>query len=297
MRKNISLFIFFFISLTSLLFPTTTAAAPYGNYLELNGGNVRASSPFTSPPLAFTFEAWIKPGDINGVRTIISIGDSSPRYAVNINGGSLSLSFTHAPNSQTVITAGHLTPNTWQHIAAVISAQSTQLFINGVSVITINNAPSLFPIGDTITLGDGFKGTIDEVRISDSARNVTALWQNGMYNVPLSPDTATLLLWHLDGVRGETTTVDNSGNNISGAFIGSDSQIHYFGVLPPTPTPTSFPIPTLRFRFVLPTISLPPSFLPSSPTPTLSLPQSPTPTPYSFLLPTRSLSPFLRRGM
>lgn len=295
MKKSFFLFVFFFISLTSILFPVTThAVAPYGNYLDLSGGYVQATSPFTNSPSAFTFEAWIKPNSTSGLQNILTIGNGNPHYGVGINGGSLSLTFHSSPNSQTIITAGHLGANTWQHIGVSISSQSAKLFVNGVQAISISGVASLFPIGDTITLGNGFKGAIDEVRISDNSRNIATLWQNGAYNAPLVSDSDTLLLWHLDGVRGATIAIDSSGNDISGDFIGNDSQIHYFGILP---SPTPFALPTIHFRLVLPTISFPSLFFPPSPTPTFSPPQSstPTPTPFSFFIRFPTLFP--RRGV
>ena len=55
------------ISLILLLFllvallPKAHAQAPSGNYLELNGGHIKAALPADNLPAGFTFEAWVKP--------------------------------------------------------------------------------------------------------------------------------------------------------------------------------------------------------------------------------------------
>jgi hypothetical protein len=74
-----------------------------------------------------------------------------------------------------------------------------------------------------------------------------------------------LLYWKLDGARGQTSVIDSSSYGKNGVLVGTDSQIHFHGILP---TPTSFSgyvFPTLgivRPTWVLPT---------SAPLPTIDM--------------------------
>lgn len=281
----------------------TFAQSLISNYLELNGGYVKAVNPNAFPPPAFTFEAWVKPNSVSGIWKILSIGNAAGdglHYEVSINGGSLSLTYRHGVGGEVSITSGQVAGGAWNHIAVTIDGSKTKLFINGVKVIdpaiTISTLKS---IGPDIVLGGsysepignsaGFTGAIDEFRLSKTVRDVVALWSSGAYEGDLTGDSDTVLMWQMDEDRGETIVDDSTPNGIDGLMIGGDSKIHFFGVLP-TPTPNSLPFPTLRWtRPVLPTYSF--SF-PSKPIPT-SLPQ-PTasqPIPTQSLFPSRHLQP------
>ena len=283
---------------------TAKAQAPIGNYLELFGGRLKTILPADNTPSGFTFEAWVKPETLAGVQSILSIGDSAGgkfRYEVGINGGSLFLNYRYNTNSTHYIASGQMNEGVWNHLAVSISNTATKLFINGTDIFPTGGENNLSPIGDKVVLGDSFleplvstkifKGKIDEVRISNTARNIASLWEIGTYNSPLSADSNTVILWHLDEARGVTQAQDSSGNNYSGALIGGDSLIHFYGVLP-TPTPFSgFVLPTIRWnRPILPTLSLPGWNSPTSaPPPTIALPTSSIIDVRSFPRPTRSL--------
>ncbi len=296
MRKIIFTLIFLvsFLILVSFYKNSADATAPVGNYLVLNGGYVKASSSLSYEPEAISFEFWIKPDSVAGRQIILSMGEKAIHklhYEVGINGGSVVLAFRYGTNSYTSITSGNLTSGSWSHLAIVISPVNTRFFINGKEVFNaaISSTPFISFVGD-IVLGDTYqqssevsgpyKGLIDEVRISNSARNITNLWNSGAYNLPLPTDSSTVLLWHLDEARGVALTHDAGPNNLDGTLIGGDTLIHFFGVLPsptPTPTPVPFSLSPIRWtRPILPTLSFP--FPPSNPSPTISPmpPENPT---------------------
>ncbi|MBI2616679.1 LamG domain-containing protein [Candidatus Gottesmanbacteria bacterium] len=272
------------------IFFQTKAQSLISNYLELNGGYVKATNANSFPPPAFTFEAWVKPNSISGIQKILSVGTPSGdvlAYEVSINGGSLSLTYRHGSGGQVTITSGQLSSGVWSHIAVTIDSTKTRLFINGTQVtdptITIS---TLKPIGTTIILGGSytepfgnpasFKGAIDEVRLSKVVRDVAGLWSSGAYDGDLLGDDSTVVMWRMDQLRGTTTVVDSTPNGIDGTMIGGDSLIHFFGVIP-TPTPYTLILPTLRWiRPILPTLSFPfPTNPTSTPQPT-SIPPTPT---------------------
>lgn len=296
MRKFLIAVLILSFGLLFFIKNTIYAAAPIGNYLVLNGGYIKTSSSLDYSPESITFETWIKPDSVSGRQIILSIGEKDSHklhYEMGINGGSVALAFRYATNSFTSITSGNLVAGIWSHVAIVISPINTRFFINGKEIFNaaISSTPFL-SFGSDIVLGDTFqqswevsgpfKGLIDEVRISNSARDVVNLWNSGAYNTPLSADISTVLLWHLDENRGETTAHDISSNHLDGTLVGADSLIHFFGVLPsPTPMPTQTPFwlaPIRWTRPVLPTLSFP---FPTNPSPTNTQPpvdNNPTPT-------------------
>jgi len=269
------------------------ASPPVGNYLQLNGGYVKANSDLNYSPSAFSVEAWIRSNELTGIQKVLSVGSKNTnqfRYEFGLNGGSLFLNYRSGNSFQTYISTGSLLSSVWTHIGAVISPTGTRMYINGYQVYSGIGAVSLPPVADTIVLGGSFQenswspyafhGELDEVRISTADRNIEELWKNGIYTLSLPSDQSTLILWHMDGVRGETISIDSSSNSFIGTLIGGDSVIHYYGV-EPTPTPYTFPV--IRWeRPVMPTIGLPISRItPISAFPTQSsLPISvSTPTP------------------
>lgn len=277
--------IIFFLSIIFflLVFPgirVRVKAAPYGNFLELSGGHVKSGNPNQSMPAGFSFEAWIKPDTVSGIQKIVSIGSQGgdkPYYELAVNGGSLSFLVRYGSGSINVLSGGshQIEPDVWNHVAAAIDASSMEIFINGQRANYMGGITNLSIIGDAIILGDNlanssysgnsFLGAIDEVRISSAKRDVISLWNSGVYASTLGTDSSTILLWHLDESRGETSVKDASENKLDGNLIGGDSQIHFYGPLP-TPTPWSFVLPTIRWiRPVLPTLSLPGSIRPTNP--------------------------------
>ena len=65
-----------------------------------------------------------------------------------------------------------------------------------------------------------FGGRVDELRVSETARDVPSLWTAGTYSRELLPDSDTLGLWHFDEGSG-TTAGDSSGNDNDGSLPSS----------------------------------------------------------------------------
>lgn len=287
------------------------ADMPIGNYIELLGGYIKATSSLDSFPEAFSLEIWVRPDSISGIQKIVSIGDkdtNSLHSEVGINGSSLSFRFRYGVGSLKLITAGNIVADTWNHIAVSITSAYTKLFINGEEVISTSGATNLLPIGNNIVVGrsyleqsfeaNAYKGDLDELRISTTSRNISSLWSAGNYDNPLSEDADTFLLWHFDEARGETQAFDNSSSKLHGVLIGGDKQIHFFGI-PPTPTP--FALPTIYWqRPVFPTLPYPDRFrqIPRTVTPTPNIEEDNkllTPSPSDVRQRVRSDRPILSR--
>ena len=249
-------FILFFLLLMLILFSSkSTRAAPVGNQIIFNGGYIQAQTTQLVSPQSISFEVFIKPKYISGIRQILTVGSSQDgrvNYQIGINGGSLSLRYLFNGSSLRVITSGNLEANIWQHIGISISPSSTKLFINGTPVKTSDGATGLPPVGNDIYAGsnispnifskDFYLGEMDQLRISTGEINIGANWQNGLYNSNLPVNQSTQLMWNFDQPRGEISAIDSSGKNITGILTGNDAKIHYYGTIP---TPTKYILPTL----------------------------------------------------
>lgn len=280
--KKLSVFIILINLLFIVKLSFTFASAPINNYLQFQGGYVQADSNIAYSPPAVTFEMWIRPEKVSGKIPIVSVGNpdlSKFHYELGINGGSFYLDYTYGTNSYRYITTGQIENNVWSHLSAVISSATTKLFINGSQIFSSSGVSNLSPVGNIIVLGKNYqlspfslevyKGDLDELRISASVRDIVNNWNSGVYNSPLAGDAETMILWHFDENRGSLQSFDSSSNNVTGALVGGDMKIHFFGTLP---TPTKFVLPTLRpinwpYNYPRPTqgqINPPPNPSPSS---------------------------------
>ncbi|OGG12659.1 hypothetical protein A3D77_04040 [Candidatus Gottesmanbacteria bacterium RIFCSPHIGHO2_02_FULL_39_11] len=241
------------VSIISIFASGRVNAAPSGNYIDLNGGYLKASGYYPGSFSTVIFDAWINPSDVSGTRPIFSIGDKSTglmHYFLGINGGSLVFQFKFSSSSSKYLSAGQILPNTWTHVLGKITPSQTTLYINDANVISSTGASNLLSLGNSIIVGAAydesffsqkFLGSLDEVKISS--------------------DTQPLLYWHLDEQRGENIAKDSSGNGLYGVLVGGDNSIHFHGVLPtPTPFLGGIPFPTSRIvrpSWTLPTIGFP----------------------------------------
>jgi hypothetical protein len=177
-----------------------------------------------------TTEAWVKTTHSGG--TVIGAYSSGIGYGLAIgyysSGTNTCLvnkvcfangSYWYGGN--TVVTDGK-----WHHIAASVSSLTLKIFVDGVldTTQTITSIPSNTAnkaiggrydgTGSTFT-----NGSIDEVRISNTARYTT----NFTPPRRLSTDASTVGLWHLDDATG-TMAIDSSGNNNTGTLMNGTSN-------------------------------------------------------------------------
>jgi len=153
----------------------------YGKALEFDGDDYVDMGNALSSIGSFTIEAWIKPDDISGIKTIagkLSYGALTgqvewglyiwnERIAVNIADGTVSkLSFA----------GQYLTVGIWQHVAVTWTQGGTvTLYLNGEGTSssyaggTLNDTEPLRIGASSPSLGNYFDGIIDEVRIYNRA--------------------------------------------------------------------------------------------------------------------------------
>lgn len=128
-------------------------------------------------------------------------------------------------------------PNYWYHLAAVYDSGRIKIFINGQLIEESSASQAMFPILDyklPLEIGKGDPELrLDELRVSNIARDIPLNWKNGLYSQPLVADSSTAALWHFNN---DVIDVSTNGNN--GQIIGGIQFIDSSISLVPTPTPS-----------------------------------------------------------
>ena len=139
---------------------------------------------------ALTVEMWINPKRLQARQTLCALNGMNGRYTFFLDGGAFEIwmAFTEDGGERVyrnLRTAPVIQANTWQHVAFTYDGETMRALLNAVeigrlpvtlkryrsdamAVTTIGRDGDLRPVPSGIR---GFKGLIDEVRISDIARN------------------------------------------------------------------------------------------------------------------------------
>lgn len=254
MRKSLSVIVTSLLILLGLPFYKNNLinASLSGNHIIFNGGTVSTQIQNPVNPGQVDIEVYIRPINVSGIRHILTINDNQQtNYDLGINGGAVSLYYRFATNSSRSVVSGNLNENSWQKINISIGPAATKIFINDVQISSVSGATNLKTIGNKITVGSGFVGDMDGLK--------------------MDINTVPYLNWNFDQIRGENTANDSSGNNINGILNGGDIKIHYFGIMP---TPSKFILPTLP---PIGSIRLSPIVNPTNSVPTSTNPQPTNP--------------------
>jgi hypothetical protein len=157
---------------------TWTTSGKFGSALNFDGVNdivnINHSSSLNLTN-AFTVEAWVRPSNIGGWRSILMKEISGNQsFSLYASDGPNSPAATYA-NVKTEVSArggGNLPVDTWTHVAGTYGGGSLKLYINGSLVntrsLTGNLKTSTNPMrigGNTIWSDEYFAGQIDEVRV------------------------------------------------------------------------------------------------------------------------------------
>jgi hypothetical protein len=146
-----------------------------------------------------------------------------------VSGGKVQFTLKNDAASGVAISSNSFVNNSrWHHVAAVWNTitLTASLFIDGQLEVTGTPASGAYS-GNTrsVRLGvlnndvNPFLGTIDEVRISSSARYVSTFTPSRRF----ATDADTAALWHLDEGSG-TTSADASGNSFNGTLRNGASN-------------------------------------------------------------------------
>jgi len=155
------------------------------------------------PGSVFTVSAWIKPNAVDR-GAVLRLGDAGKKLAIEIAGGFLQV----VSGKDTVRSSSALTPGVWQHIAVVVEPAKATLYINGL--VAGNGALALIATNGNAFIGDGFRGDMDELTVSNSARSADYI--RAMY---ASQEADSMLM----AVSDESPA--DSGDSVIGILLGA----------------------------------------------------------------------------
>ncbi len=163
----------------------------------------------------FTFEAWLKSTDSNF--DIFSKGNNKLRVDSDNK-----ICFT--VNNTPIFIQGSMTNvnnGVWHHIAFIVSATSTKLYIDGVETDSIASLSQFDDLASYIEFGKDFTGSIDDIRFWSTARDSVQIYTN--MNRVLPSDVDNLVgYWPLNEGMG-SFGYDGTNNN-NKMYIESDDR-------------------------------------------------------------------------
>ena len=172
---------------------------------------------------AWTFEAWINVDDVTGWDDFLfRDGIFSFQVKEPLGTGNFALGFYNRDNAEQLTTdAGEdLDFDTWYHVAATFDGTTAKLFVNATEVYNDATAANWTLITNTNHLNIGarysggygsyFDGEIDEIRISDIARDIVDM-QTDYSREEYVSDANTLLLMHFDDGSSPPTVISGTG--------------------------------------------------------------------------------------
>ncbi len=141
-----------------------------------HGGRV-PNSPRLNPSTALTLEAWFKLLNPAGSSTFIAKPgpDGQSGYTLQLSGNGSILAFgVNTKLSATIfasVTAESLSNGRWHHVAGTYDGNVARIYLDGALLasgtlgVTLGTSST-----DSVIIGEGFDGVLDEVRISSTAR-------------------------------------------------------------------------------------------------------------------------------
>jgi hypothetical protein len=180
---------------------TWTTAGKYGNALVFNGTSALVTiNDSTSLHLttAMTLEAWVNPSAVSSAwRDVVYKGNDNYflEASTTTSGGVPCGAGTFGTANVWALGTAVLAMNTWTHIATTYDGATLRFYVNGVQVSTLAQTGAMvtssnpLQIGGDSIYGQYFQGTIDEVRVYNTA--LTAAQIQADMNTPINatPDT------------------------------------------------------------------------------------------------------------
>ncbi len=201
-----------------------------------------------------TVEFWVRP-------TALAAHPSLQQYLVGVRGASLTRFSFHMSPTQVGLYNGTLytpmlhtfTDNTWYHLAFVLGASSTEVYINGVDqgAIALGTGTATgqpLTMGYISNTGEALTGALDEVRIWNVQRSGTDI-NSTMQSTLTGSESGLVGLFSFNqgsasgSNTGLTYALDGTSNNNHGVltnFALSGTTSNYTLSAPITPLPVVF---------------------------------------------------------
>ncbi|MFO8002143.1 MAG: LamG-like jellyroll fold domain-containing protein [Marinilabilia sp.] len=178
-----------------------------------------------------TVEAWIYPTDLSSRQTIYSTrsGGSSGcwQFETGIGNNNNNVLAVTGPGTWVAVSEDNaVVPDEWNHVVFVKNGESDAgtFYVNGKEIPLQQQTDFTFNDNDDEkTIGNGFQGRIDEVRIWNVARSTEEIRQNMMRS--LNETESGLAACFRMGEGEGTTTWDISSNSIEGAIEGNPQWV------------------------------------------------------------------------
>lgn len=178
----------------------------------------------------FTFEGWVKIPNTGSSKTVTYLS----RYSVTNKPAYRLVSWVDSTKNTAdlrfavpglyFISPSVLPLDEWVHIAVTKEGNTLTGYLDGQviaqaagTVTSVDESEKFYTqigarrahnnLGTITTTWDYLEGSFDDVRISNSARDISTNWANGVYNTNLSTDANTIGLWKFDN------SVNDSSNN------------------------------------------------------------------------------------
>jgi len=197
----------------------------YNNSLHFDGADdfVEAGAPL---PIAandnFTYEAWVRPSLVDAnyrgfLGTHVPNGGRGPSMWVGPNGSLHTDSYSGSTRFDMLVD-NFFAANTWVHVAWVKNGTTYTLYKNGVQVSTRTAPASVLLPNANFTIGkldNWFAGTLDEVRIWNTARTAQEITDN--MSATLNGNETGLRAYYTfnQGIPGGSNTSINTVANLT----------------------------------------------------------------------------------
>lgn len=128
-----------------------------------------------TPETGMTFSAWIKPAAQQIDSLLLSRASGTNTLDLGINGDLLYAELHNGGSVFTTPRSVHVQPDTWQHVALMLTRDNLQLLLNGAVVAAIpvqwNEIGGNTYIGGSASGSRGFSGAMDEVGFARAVRS------------------------------------------------------------------------------------------------------------------------------
>jgi hypothetical protein len=209
---------------------TASGLAPAGQAINFSTGsfsyiNVAHSSAYTLSTNS-TIEAWIYPTSRGtGTAQPIIYNKENSYEAAIANTGELQWAYNNTTPGWAWVGTGYIIPlNAWTHVTFVYDYTNSQFrtYVNGGLVHTYTISGLVTDPGNPFRIGnrgtnDPFYGSIDNVRIWNTARTASEIYNSLYLEYPAGSTTGLVALYPLNGNANATVGTNGSLVNAGGA--------------------------------------------------------------------------------